>query len=76
MGYSDFALNYIYHKTDGCCSICGKKLAFRNYARLEAKGAWAVDNSMSRKEGGGNYLENLFPVCVSCNQSKGNFHTR
>jgi 5-methylcytosine-specific restriction endonuclease McrA len=76
MAYSDDELNYIYDKTGGYCYHCGKKLAFTNYGIYGAKGAWEIDHSRSKSEGGTDYFRNLVPSCISCNRSKGTLHSR
>jgi hypothetical protein len=55
-------LNRIYDKTDGYCHICHKKLSFSNYACCGAKGAWEIDHSNAKINGGSNHLNNLFPA--------------
>lgn len=65
-------LRYIYDKTGGYCRYCGKKLAWTNYGVIGARGAWEVDHSIPLSRGGTEHLNNLFPVCISCNREKGN----
>jgi 5-methylcytosine-specific restriction endonuclease McrA len=74
--YTDDELSYIYDKNDGYCWHCGKKLAFTNYGLIGARGAWEVDHSVSKAQGGTDYLQNLVPACISCNRSKGALRTR
>ena len=76
MAYTDTRLNEIYDKTDGCCHLCHKKLSFKNYAILGAKGNWEVEHSVARANGGSNHLNNLFPSCIQCNRDKGTYSTR
>lgn len=71
MAYDNETLNRIYDRTDGRCHICGKKLGFVNYASPGRRGAWEVDHSNARANGGSDYLRNLLPACVSCNREKG-----
>lgn len=71
MAFSYEQLNQIYDRTSGYCHICHKKLAFKNYGILGARGAWEVEHSNPRAKGGTNRLNNLFPACISCNRSKG-----
>ena len=75
MAYSNDELNYIYDKTGGYCYHCEKKLAFTNYVAYGSKGAWEVDHSRSKSDGGTNYLRNLVPSCIPCNRSKGSLHS-
>jgi len=76
MAYSVDELNCVYDKTGRYCYHCGKKLAFINYGIYGAMGAWEVDHSRSKREGGSNYYRNLVPSCISCNRSKGALHSR
>lgn len=76
MKYDQDLLETTYDRTDGRCHICRKKLSFSNYARFEFRGAWEVEHSVPRHTGGTNYLNNLYPACISCNRSKGIHATR
>ena len=71
MQFDDLQLHDIYDSTSGYCHICHKKLARKNYGVLGAKGAWEVDHSNPRANGGTDRLCNLFAACISCNRSKG-----
>lgn len=71
MGYDDELLSNIYDKTTGYCRYCGKKLSWKNYGVLSAKGAWEVDHGIPLSRGGTDYLMNLWPVCIDCNREKG-----
>lgn len=74
MAYDDDRLNRIYYKTDGYCHLCGKKLSRNNYGSNGSKGAWEVDHSIAKANGGTNHLNNLFPACIPCNNEKGTYH--
>ena len=76
MAFTDDELNDIYERTSGRCHICGKKLAFKNYGELGARGAWEVEHSRPRTKGGTNRLNNLYPAHITCNRSKGARTTR
>ena len=65
-------LNKIYDKTRGKCHLCHKKLAFKNYGVLGAKGAWEIEHSKPRSKGGTDHLNNLYPACIKCNRQKNN----
>lgn len=53
-----------------------QKLSLTNYARVDSKGAWEVEHSVPRSEGGTDHLNNLFAACIACNRSKGTYTTR
>ena len=76
MPYSDELLSEIYDKTSGYCHLCGKKLAFRNYGNAGSKGAWEVEHSMARANGGSDGLNNLYSACIPCNRDKSTTRTR
>lgn len=66
----------VYEKTDGCCHICHKKIAKKNYGVIGARGAWEVDHSKPVSKGGCNHMNNYQPACIPCNRKKGNSSTR
>lgn len=73
----DFELvKLIYYKTDGCCHICHRKLSLKNYGINGAKGAWHIEHSRPKVDGGTNHMNNLYPACISCNCEKGTNHTQ
>jgi 5-methylcytosine-specific restriction endonuclease McrA len=72
MKRDDESLDRIYMRTNGRCHVCRKKIAWRNYGRIEKRGAWEVDHSVPRSKGGSDHMNNLFPACVPCNRSKSN----
>ena len=76
MAFDKEKLQYIFERTDGCCHICRKKLARKNYGTVGARGAWEVEHSNPRSKGGTNSLNNLYPSCISCNRSKGASSTK
>lgn len=76
MAYSNERLEQIFDRTSGDCHICGGKLAFRNYAAYGARGAWEVEHSKPKCEGGTDHLNNLYAAHISCNRSKGVTCTR
>lgn len=67
----DHDRNDIYDRTSGYCHICHRKLAFTNYGKLGARGAWEIEHSRPQAKGGTHRLNNLDPACISCNRSKG-----
>jgi len=76
MAYSDEQLSRIYDRTSGYCHICHRKLAFSNYGRFGAKGAWEVEHSNAQARGGTGNACNLYAACISCNRSKGTLRTK
>jgi len=66
----------IFKKTDGRCHICRKKLCFNNYGIHGARGAWHVEHSKARANGGTDHLNNLYPACIGCNLDKGTYCVR
>jgi len=76
MAYSTERLEDIFDRTSGYCHICGGKLAFCNYNFFGAKGAWEVEHSIPKCEGGTDRLNNLYAAHISCNRSKQAICTR
>jgi hypothetical protein len=74
--FSDEGLSRIYDRTSGYCHICGKKLSFTNYGGYGCRGAWEVEHSIARANGGSNHGNNLYAACITCNRSKGAMTTR
>jgi len=69
-------LKRIYSKTDGYCHLCHRKLSFHNHGKHGMKGAWHVEHSVAKANGGSSHLNNLFPACITCNIIKSTKHTR
>ncbi len=76
MQYDDEQLSRIYDRTSGYCHICGRKLAFTNYAWLGRRGAWEVEHSNPRTKSGSDRLSNLYAACILCNREKAATTTR
>jgi 5-methylcytosine-specific restriction endonuclease McrA len=74
--YSDDGLSRIYDRTSSYWHICRKKLSFTNYGRYGCRGAWEVEHSIARANGGSNHGNNLYAACMSCNRGKGVGTTR
>jgi 5-methylcytosine-specific restriction endonuclease McrA len=66
----------VYEKTDGCCHLCHKKIAKKNYGVIGTRGAWEVDHSKPASKGGSNHINNYQPACIPCNRKKGNSSTQ
>lgn len=69
-------LKNIYDRTDGYCHICHRKLSFQNHGKHGAKGAWHIEHSIAKCNGGTDRLNNLYAACIACNIEKGTLHTR
>ncbi len=76
MRYTAEQLDVIFKRTDGHCHICGRKLCFSNYGQWSRKGAWEVEHSNARCNGGSDRLCNLYAAHISCNRAKGSVTTR
>ena len=76
MPYSEQEKDTIFAKTDGWCHICRKPLKRENYAAEGKPGAWEVEHSKPRADGGTDHPNNRFPACIACNRSKGAGSTR
>lgn len=72
MNASDEKLNRIYDKTRGKCHLCHKRLAFKNYGIVDARGAWEIEHSKPKSMGGTDHLNNLYAACIGCNRQKSN----
>jgi 5-methylcytosine-specific restriction endonuclease McrA len=71
MSYKKQKLDRIYDRTSGYCHICHKKLSRKNYACCGEHGAWEVDHSRPRANGGADHINNYFAACIPCNREKG-----
>ncbi len=60
----------VYSKTLGGCSVCGKQLSLNFASEIEYM---HIDHLIPRNKGGDNSINNLFPICKSCNSSKRDF---
>lgn len=70
MGWTPEKLRRVYDRTSGKCHLCHKKVAFKNYGQHGSRGAWEVDHSRARANGGSDHGNNLYAACTSCNRSK------
>jgi hypothetical protein len=64
MTASTIRLNDIYDRTTGRCHLCGKRLAFHNYGCHGTRGAWHIEHSVPRANGGTDHVNNLYPGCT------------
>jgi hypothetical protein len=76
MTWTDDELDAIYDRTSGKCHICHKKLSRSNYAKFGERGAWEVEHSNARANGGTDRLNNLYAAHIPCNRAKGTCGTR
>lgn len=76
MSHNKEDLRRIYDRTSGHCHICHKKLALKNYGCFGERGAWEIEHSTPKANGGTNRSNNLYAACVHCNRSKGVNTTR
>jgi hypothetical protein len=44
-------LRQIFDRSSGLCHVCGRRVSFRNYARLGMRGAWEIEHSIARALG-------------------------
>lgn len=73
---TDKELELVFDRTGGDCHLCHGRLAFRNYGRIDGRGAWEIEHSNPRARGGTDRLNNLYAAHISCNRSKGARTTR
>jgi len=69
-GYDETKRQAVFDKTNGHCHLCHGRLAYSNYGNHGARGAWEIDHSVPRAQGGTDHLNNLFPAHTSCNRYK------
>lgn len=76
MRFTDEQLEVVFDKTCGECHICRKRMCFSNYGRFGRRGAWEVEHSNPRANGGTHNLNNLYAAHIRCNRRKGKCSTR
>lgn len=59
----------IYNKNNSCCVMCNIKLQCEDHTK---KDYFHIDHLVPKDKKGANNIENLFPICKSCNSSKRN----
>lgn len=69
-------LKKIFKRTDGYCHICHGKLVYSNYSFSGSIGAWEIEHSKAKFNGGSNHLNNLYAAHITCNRQKGLMHSR
>ena len=75
MPYTEQEKDTIFAKTDGWCHICREVLVRNNYgvARkpgVRKPGAWEVEHSKARANGGTDHMNNRLPSHIRCNRRK------
>ncbi|MBL7857240.1 MAG: HNH endonuclease [Cyclobacteriaceae bacterium] len=63
-------LRRIYDRTDGRCHLCHCKLSFKNHGMRGMRGAWHIEHSKARANGGTDHGNNVLPACIDCNLNK------
>jgi hypothetical protein len=76
MSFSQLELERIFARTNGCCHICHRRLAFSNYGSAGRRGAWEVEHSIAQANGGTHHGNNLFAAHIVCNRQKGTVTSR
>lgn len=71
MAYDNQTLGKVFARTDGKCHLCHKKLSLKNYGSFGVRGAWEIEHSVARANGGTDHLNNLYAACIRCNRAKG-----
>ena len=51
----------VYDKFEGCCAYCGREIDYEDMQ---------VDHIVSKRKGGTDDMDNLFPACRLCNHYK------
>lgn len=74
--YTRSELRRIYDRTSGYCHLCRQKVYVTNYAKAGHHGAWEVEHSNARANGGTDRLNNLYAACIACNRDKKTVTTR
>lgn len=69
--YSEEDLQLIFESSSGKCHLCLKPVRFEAYGQLSMEGAWEVDHSRPRAEGGSHHGNNLYPAHSTCNRRRG-----
>lgn len=60
----------VFAKSNGLCHLCWKPIAYRNYGYHGSRGAWEIDHSIPRAQGGTDHLNNLYAAHTDCNRTK------
>ncbi|MGE3703081.1 MAG: HNH endonuclease [Hyphomicrobiaceae bacterium] len=60
----------VFEKSNRLCHLCWQPIAYSNYGNHGARGAWEIDHSIPRAQGGTDHLNNLYAAHTRCNRSK------
>ena len=60
----------VFTKSSGLCHLCWNPIAFSNYGSHGTRGAWEIDHSVPRSQGGTDHLNNLYAAHTVCNRAK------
>jgi HNH endonuclease len=76
MSASQYDLERIFARTNGCCHLCHVRLSYESYGAADRRGGWEVEHSVPRAKGGSNHGNNLFAAHIVCNRRKGAMTSR
>lgn len=68
--FDNEARRTVFEKSNGRCHLCLRSLAFSNYGNHGTRGAWEIDHSRPRSQGGTDHLNNLYAAHTTCNRAK------
>lgn len=60
----------VFAKCNRLCHLCWKPMAYANYGNHGSRGAWEIDHSIPRAQGGTDHLNNLYAAHTDCNRAK------
>ena len=76
MAYDKTTLRSIFRRTDGRCHLCHRRVTLKHYGFAGKAGAWHVEHSRPRANGGTDHGNNLYAAHIDCNLRKGVKSTR
>ncbi len=69
-GFDNETRRAVFAKSNALCHLCWKPIAFSNYGNHGARGAWEIDHSVPKSQGGTDHLNNLYAAHTICNRAK------
>ena len=69
-GFDNETRRDVFARSNGLWHLCWKPIAFSNYGNHGARGAWEIDHSRPRSQGGTDHLNNLYAAHTVCNRTK------